>query len=101
MSDGGLVGAVAVRIETGRALIGTPCPAAVDAAIVALMVIVTEAPFARLPFHVTVLVPTVATAVPLVALALTRVRLAGRASVNSLPGLSACVAGPALVRTTV
>ncbi len=75
------------------------CP--VDAAIVALIVIVTEAPFARLPFHVTVLVPTVATAVPLDALAVTSVRLAGRRSVNSSVGLSACVAGPALVRTTV
>ena len=42
------------------------------------------------PFQVTVLVPTVATAVPDVALALTSVSAAGRTSVNSLPGLSAC-----------
>ena len=73
----------------------------VDAAIVALMVIVTVAPFARLPFQVTVPVPTVATAVPLEAVALTSVRLAGRTSANSSPGLSDCVEGPALVRTTV
>ena len=74
---------------------------AVDAAIVAVIVIVTEALVARLPFHVTVLVPTVATAVPLDAVALTSVRLAGRTSVNSSPGLLACAEGPALVRTTV
>ena len=66
-----------------------------------MIVIVTEAPLARLPFHVTVLVPTVATAVPLEALALTSVRLAGSTSVNSSPGLLTCVAGPVLVRTTV
>ena len=58
-------------------------PGAVDAAIVALIVIVTEAPLARLPFHVTVLVPAVATAVPLEALALTSVRL-GRQDVGEL-----------------
>ena len=39
------------------------------------------------------MVPTVATTVPLEAVALTRVRLAGSTSVNSSPGLSGCAAG--------
>ena len=58
-------------------------PGAVDAAIVVLIVMVTEALFARLPFQLTVRVPTAATAVPLDAVALTSIRLAGSTSVNS------------------
>jgi hypothetical protein len=65
------------------------------------MVIVTEAPAASEPFQVTVLVSTVATAVPEVAVAETRVRLAGRTSVSSSPGLSPWVLGPELVSTIV
>jgi hypothetical protein len=66
------------------------------------MVIVTEPPpSARDPFQVTVLVPTLARAVPEVAVALTRVRLAGSTSVSSSPALSACVALPLLVIVTV
>src|SRR5258706_495970 len=48
------------------------------------------------PFHVTVLVPMVATAAPLDAVAETRASVAGRTSVNSLPGLLPCAPGPAL-----
>ena len=70
-------------------------------AMVAVMAIVTEPPFARLPFQVTVRVPTFATAVPLEALALTRARVDGRMSMNSLPGLFSCVNGPPLESTTV
>ena len=56
---------------------------------VAVIVIVTVPPLpARLPFQVTVFEPTVATAVPAEALADTSVKLAGRISVNSFPGLS-------------
>jgi hypothetical protein len=55
---------------------------------VAVIVIVTLPPAGTAPFQVTVLVPIVATAVPLVAFALTSVRPAGRTSVNSSPGLS-------------
>ena len=76
-------------------------PGAVDAAIVALIVIVTEAPLARLPFHVTVLVPTVATAVPLEAVALTSVRLAGRSVDELVARIVGLRGGPALVRMTV
>jgi hypothetical protein len=75
-------------------------PGAVPALMVAVMVMVTEPADGMAPFQVTVLVPTVATAVPEVALALTRVRLAGRTSVNSSPGLSPWLP-PLLVRTTV
>src|SRR5258708_6838920 len=53
------------------------------------------------PFHVTVFVPMFATAVPLVALALTSVSEDGKTSVISLPGLSAWARVPALVRTIV
>ncbi len=56
----------------------------VPALTVAVMVMVTEPPSgASEPSQVTVFVPTVATAVPEVAVALTRVRPAGRTSVNS------------------
>ena len=55
---------------------------------VAVMVIVTLPPSgASEPFQFAVLPAVVA--VPLVALALTRVRLDGKVSVNSLPALSA------------
>ena len=63
------------------------CPAC-PLLIVALMVMVTEPPLAIEPFQVTVLVPTVATGVPLAALAETSVKPEGRTSENSLPGLS-------------
>ena len=76
------------------------CPAA-DALMVAVMVIVTEPPAGMAPFQVTVLVATVATGVPLVAVAETRVRSAGRTSVSSLPGLSAWAPAPLLVSVTV
>jgi len=56
--------------------------------IVAVIVIVTEPPAGIAPFHVTVLVPTLATAVPLVAVAETSDRADGSTSVNSFPGLS-------------
>lgn len=49
----------------------------------------------------TVFVPMFATAVPLVAFALTRVNEDGKTSVSSLPGLSAWASVPALVRTIV
>ena len=52
------------------------------------------------PFQVTVLVAVV-DGVPEVALALTRVRLAGSTSVNSSPALSGWVAVPLLVSVTV
>ena len=53
------------------------------------------------PFQVTVLVPAVATAEPLVARRReTRVSWAGNTSLNSLPGLSPW-APPVLVRITV
>ena len=45
---------------------------------VAVMVIVTVPPAGMAPFQVTVLVPTVATAVPLVAVAETRVSAGGQ-----------------------
>jgi hypothetical protein len=53
------------------------------------------------PFQVTVLVPVLAAAVPLEAVAETSVSCAGRTSVSSLPGLSACALVPLLVRTIV
>lgn len=53
------------------------------------------------PFHVTVFEPMFATAVPLVALALTSVNEEGKTSVSSLPGLSAWASVPELVRTIV
>ena len=55
---------------------------------VAVIVIVTDPAAAIVPFHVTVFVPTFGTAVPEVAVAVIRVRLAGSTSVNSSPGLS-------------
>ena len=72
------------------------------AAIVAVIVIVAVPPSgASEPFQVTVFVPTVATAVPDVAFAETSVTPAGRTSVYSFPGLSACPIVPAFVRVTV
>ena len=65
------------------------------------MVIVMEPPAAMLPFHVTVFVAAVATAVPLVVEALTSVRLAGRTSVSSSPALSAWVNEPLFETTMV
>ena len=68
---------------------------------VAWMVIVT-APLPGIPpFQVTVLVATVATAVPLVAVADTRVSCEGSTSVNSSPGLSSCALAAPLVSRTV
>src|SRR6185369_4765902 len=69
--------------------------------IVALMVIVTPAPLATLPFQVTVFAPVLATAVPPLALAETSVSPAGRISVNSLPELSSCAKVLLFVRATV
>ena len=63
-------------------------PTAVPSTIVAVIVIVTELFAAIEPLQVTVFVPIVATAVPLVAVADTRASCAGSTSVNSLPGLS-------------
>ena len=63
------------------------------------MVIVTEPPAGMEPFQVTVLAAVVAT--PDVAEAETRVKPAGRVSVNSLPALSSWMPGPALDSTTV
>src|SRR5579872_297680 len=68
---------------------------------VAVMVIVTVPAAGIAPFQVTVLVPTVATAAPLVAAAETRARVGGRTSVNSFPGLSACAPLPLLVSVIV
>ncbi len=61
---------------------------AVPALTVAWMVTVTEPWAGMLPSQVTVLVATVATAVPEVALALTSVSCEGSTSVSSWPGLS-------------
>src|SRR4029079_12347342 len=74
------------------------CPR-VPKLIVATTVIVTVPPTGIAPFHVAVL-PAVA-AVPLLALADTRVRPAGRTSVNSSPRLSAWSAGPLLTSRKV
>ena len=76
-------------------------PGVTVGSIVALMVIVTDAPAASDPFQVTVLVPTFATAVPLVAVAETRSSVAGSTSINSSVGLFCCVDGPAFVTTIV
>ena len=62
----------------------------VPALIVAVMVIVTESEASIRPFQVTVFVPTLAVAVPVVASAETKVRSGDNTSVNSAPGLSAC-----------
>lgn len=67
----------------------------------AWIVMVTLPPPAMAPFHVTVFVPAFATAVPLLAVALTSVSDAGSTSVNSLPGLSVCAMLPEFVRTIV
>ncbi len=78
-------------------LIVVPC---VPEFTVAVMVIVTLPPSgASVPSQLTVL-PVVA-AVPPVAVALTRVRPDGRASVNSCPALSFCAPVPLLVIVTV
>jgi hypothetical protein len=69
--------------------------------IVAVIVMVTDPLAGKLPFQVTVFVPVLATAVPLVADAETRASFAGRTSVNSLPGLSPCVPVPPFVSVTV
>src|SRR3954469_4187309 len=75
---------------------------AVPVLTIAVMVIVTEPPLAAMvPFQCTVRVGTLATAVPELALALTRVRLAGRTSVNSSPGLSSCAVALGLESVTV
>ena len=63
------------------------------------MVMVTLPAAGMAPFQVTVLVPTVATRCRRWRVALTRVRLAGRVSVNSLPGLSGGAAAPLLEST--
>ena len=55
---------------------------------VAVIVIVTEVLACTTPSQVTVLAPTVAVAVPLVAEAETNISAAGSTSVNSWPGLS-------------
>ncbi len=46
------------------------------------------------PFQVAVLVPTLDAGVPLVAVVVTRVRLAGRTSVSSFPAWSAVAEAP-------
>ena len=56
--------------------------------IVALIVMITVSSPGTTPFHVTVLVPVFATAVPEVAKADVRVNCAGSTSTNSFPGLS-------------
>ena len=61
----------------------------------------TEPLLAIVPFHVAVLVPTVATALPLEAEAEISDKPEGSTSVNSLPGLSSWAAGPLLLRTIV
>ena len=59
----------------------------VPAWIVAVIVIVTESPLGIVPFHVTVLVPVFADAVPPDASAETSVNCDGNTSINSLPEL--------------
>lgn len=68
---------------------------------VPVIVMVTLPAAAMDPFQVTVLVPMVATAVPLVAAALTSVRPEGSTSVNSAPGLSSCAVVALLLSVTV
>jgi len=74
-------------------------PGVAPALTVAVMVIVTLPPAGTPPSQFTVL-PAVA-AVPEVAVALTRVRAAGRVSVSSCPGLSVVAEPPELVITMV
>ena len=75
-------------------------PSATAAPICALMVIVTVPPAGMLPFQVTPLVVTSATAVPLVADALVTDSVAGRLFTNSWPKLSRCANAPVLARIT-
>ena len=74
---------------------------AVPVLTVAWMVTVTEPPAGTTPSQVTVLVPTLAVAVPAVAEALTRVSCEGRTSVSSGPVLFCWSKAPLFVRTTV
>jgi hypothetical protein len=67
----------------------------------ASMVIITVPVPGIEPFQVTVLVPTLASAVPLDADAETRVTCAGSTSVNSSPGLSSWALAEAFVSSTV
>jgi hypothetical protein len=78
--------------------IDEPC---VPLLIVAVIVTVTLPAAGIAPFHVTVLVPIVATAVPLEAFALTSVSVEGRTSVNSFPLLSVVEAVPVFEIVTV
>src|SRR5690349_9346275 len=79
----------------------TEVPTGTLALMSAWMVIVTVPPAGIEPFHVTVFVPTFATAVPELAVAEMSVSCDGNTSVISLPGLFDCAAGPALEMTTV
>ena len=96
-----VVGAVAVGVVGERALVADRVPAAsgVDGGGDGDRHRCRRPAIA--PFQVTVLVPTFGARCREVAVALTRVRLAGRTSVNSLPGLSALGGRPVLVRVTV
>jgi hypothetical protein len=68
---------------------------------VAWIVIVTDPSLGIEPFHLAVFELRLAVAVPLLAEAETNDKLAGNTSLNSLPGLLNCAAGPVLCSTMV
>jgi hypothetical protein len=79
----------------------TVVPGVASERTIAWMVMVTELPPGMEPFQVTVFVAVVATAVPLLAVAETRVSDDGSTSMSSSPGLSCCAIEPLFESTIV